>query len=43
MSNANLPYGTKRPILLDANHEFSILLIKDSHWKVMFNRVKDTL
>ena len=43
MSNANLPYGTKHPIVLDANHEFSILLIKDCHWKVMLNGVKETL
>jgi hypothetical protein len=43
ISNANLPYGTKHPILLDANHEFSILLIKDCHWKVKHNGVKDTL
>lgn len=43
ISNANLPYGTKHPILLDANHDFSILLIKDCHQRVMHNGVKDTL
>jgi len=43
ISNAQIPYGTKHPILLDGNHQYSILLIKDCHLKVMHNGVKETL
>lgn len=36
-------YLTELSIRFYANHEFSVLLIKDCHWKVMLNGVKETL
>lgn len=43
MSHAELPYATKHPILLDGNHRFTTLAIKDCHSRVMHSGVKDIL
>lgn len=43
MSHAELPYATKHPILLDSNHRFTTLIIKDCHRRVMHSGVQDTL
>ena len=43
MSHAELPYTTKHPILLDSNHGFTALVIRDCHRRVMHNGVKETL
>lgn len=41
--HADLPYSAKHPILLDANHGFTMLAIRKSHESVMHNGVKETL
>ena len=43
ISHSQVPYSAKHPILLDANHELTKLIILDSHKRVMHNGVKDTL
>eukprot|EP00794_Sanderia_malayensis_P015494 gene15494-biopygen11958 len=43
MNNANIPYESKRPILLPAKSKLSELIVKECHSKVMHNGVNDTL
>ena len=43
LSHADLPYSAKHPILLDANHGFTMLVISDCHERVMHGGVKETL
>ena len=43
LSHADLPYSAKHPILLDANHGFTMLAIRNCHESVMHNGVKETL
>ena len=43
ISNANLPYSAKHPILLPRHHPLTILIVKDAHEKVFHNGVKETL
>ena len=41
--NADIPYGTKYPILLSKQHFFTTLIVRNAHDSVMHNGVKDTL
>jgi len=43
LSHADLPYSAKHPILLDANHGFTTLVIRNCHESVMHDGVKETL
>ena len=43
LSRAGLPYSAKDPILVDANHGFTTLVIRDCHERVMHDGVKQTL
>jgi len=43
LSHADLPYSAKHPILLDANHGFTTLVIRNCHKSVMHDGVKETL
>ena len=43
LGNADLPYGTKHPILLPTKHRLTELIIKRAHERVFHNGVKDTL
>ena len=43
LTNANLPYNTKHPILLPSNHTFTTLIVKWAHNRVLHNGMKETL
>ena len=43
LSNAELPYSTKFPILLPKSHHFTSLIILRAHERVLHNGVKETL
>ena len=43
ISNANVSYDCKHPILLPANDPYTILVIKKAHERVLHNWVKETL
>ena len=43
LSLADLPYSAKHPILLDANHGFTTLVIRNCNKGVMHDGVKETL
>ena len=43
LNNALLPVNTRNPILLPAKHEFTWLLIKQSHESVKHGGIRDTL
>ena len=43
LSHADLPYSVKHPILLDANHGFTMLVVRSCHESVMHDGVKETL
>uniref|UniRef100_A0A1X7UEA9 DUF5641 domain-containing protein n=1 Tax=Amphimedon queenslandica TaxID=400682 RepID=A0A1X7UEA9_AMPQE len=43
LTNANLPFETKHPILLPGRGHFAELIIRRAHEKVFHNGVKDTL
>ncbi|XP_068697019.1 uncharacterized protein [Montipora foliosa] len=43
LKNAPLPVNTRNPILLPAKHEFTCLLIKQSHESVKHSGITDTL
>ena len=43
ITNSEAPYSAKHPILLDASHRLTELIILDSHRRVMHNGMKDTL
>lgn len=43
LQNADLPYSTKYPVLLDRRHHLTALIVKDAHGRVQHNGVKETL
>ena len=43
LNNAPLPVNTRNPILLPTKHEFTCLLIKQSHESVKHSGIRDTL
>lgn len=43
LNNASLPVKTRNPVLMPAKHEFTHLLIKQSHESVKHNGIRDTL
>ncbi len=43
LSNTNLPFSTKHPILLHRNHHLTILIVKSAHARVLHDGVKETL
>ena len=43
LNNASLPVNTRNPVLMPAKHEFTHLLIKQSHKSVKHNGIRDTL
>ncbi len=43
LANANLPFTTKHPALLDRRHVFTTLVVKDAHERVFHNGTKETL
>ena len=43
LSNADLPYQTKHPILLPRDHYLTTLIVRRAHQRVLHNGVKDTL
>ena len=43
MSNADLSYSAKHPVLLPRRHPLTVLIVKDAHEKVFHNGVKETL
>ena len=43
LSNANIPYSTKRPILLPRGHYLTTLIVKKAHEIVLYNGVKEML
>ena len=43
LSHADLPYSVNHPILLDASHGFTMLVVRSCHESVMHDGVKETL
>ena len=43
LSNADLPYSTKYPVLLHREHPITSLIFKDAHLRVLHDGVKETL
>ena len=43
LSNADLPYAIKYPILLSSGHPLTALVVKEAHERVCHNGVKETL
>jgi len=43
ISNANIPYSAKYPIVLMKSHHLAVLIAQDAHERVMHNKVKETL
>ena len=43
LSNANLPFNTKHPVLLDSQHHLTTLIVRDAHAKIQHNGVCETL
>ena len=43
LSNANILYDAKHPILLPRDHHFTLLIVRRAHQRVLHNGVKDTL
>ena len=43
LSNAEIPYSTKHPILLLKDHYFTTLVILRAHKRVLHNGVRETL
>ena len=43
LANANTPYSTKYPILLDTKHHLTTLIVNDCHQRVMHNGLKEAL
>ena len=42
LAHADLPYSTKHPILLDRNHGFTMLAIRNCHECVVHDGAKET-
>ena len=43
LSNANLPFATKHPVLLDSQHHLTTLIVIDAHMRAQHNGVCETL
>ena len=43
LTNANLPYSTKHPVLLCGKHPLTSLIVRSAHERVQHNGVKETL
>jgi len=43
LGKADMSYASRYPALLPKEHPLSVLIVKDTHWKVMHNGVKETL
>ena len=43
LQNANLPFSSKHPILLNKKHYLTYLIVKNAHRRVQHNGVKETL
>ena len=43
LQNANLPFSSKHPILLNKKHYLTYLIVKNAHKRVQHNGVKETL
>ena len=43
VSNAEIDYETKHPILLERSHRVTILIVEECHRKVQHNGIKETL
>ena len=43
LSNADLPFITKHPVLLDSHHHLTTLIVTDAHARVQHNGVCETL
>ena len=43
LSNADIPYQTRHPILLPRDHYLTTLIVRRAHQRVLHNGVKDTL
>ena len=43
LTNADLPYSTRYPVLLPRKYHFTILIVKSAHGRVLHNGVKETL
>ena len=43
LSNADVPFHTKHPILLPRDHHLATLVVRRAHNRVLHNEVKDTL
>lgn len=43
LTNAEIPYTTKHPVLLPRSHPLTTLIVRDAHDRVWHNGVKETL
>ncbi len=43
LTNVNLPYSTKHPVLLSRKHPLTSLIVESAHERVQHNGVKETL
>ena len=43
LSNADLPYHTKHPIIIPRNHHLAKLIVRRAHERILHNGVRDTL
>ena len=43
LANAQIPFSTKHPILLDSQHHLTTLIVQDAHARLMHNGVRETL
>ena len=43
LHNTDLLYSAKHPFLLDKKHHFTVLVIRDAHYRVQHNGVRETL
>ena len=43
LQNADLPFATKHPLLLDHSHYITLLVVRQAHARVQHNGVKETL
>ena len=43
LHNADIPYGTKHPVLLPRDHRFTLMIVQDAHERVGHNGVRETL
>ena len=43
LTNADIPYSTKHPVLLPRDHHFTVLIVRDAHERVAHDGVRETL